>query len=145
MHHGMEDVWKAQRGRERPCDTTVTFRCGAVTHDTLRTHLLSSGYVFMSAAAQATHLQPCQFMARFHSRQKSRKRVGDNSEAPGVDVGAAEISLQGSGDVSLVGEPVIAASAATEAARTSGRAISSNTEATSGYPAPPFQRLPHPP
>ena len=61
-----------------------------------------------------------------------------------LDVAVAEISLQGSGVVPLIGEPVIA-SAATEAARTSRRSISANTEATSGYPARPSQRLPHPP
>ena len=61
-----------------------------------------------------------------------------------LDVAVAEISLQGSGAVPLIGESVIA-SAATEAARTGSRSISANTEATSGYPAPPSQRLPHPP
>jgi hypothetical protein len=39
-------VWKAQRGGERPYDANVTFRCGAVAYDTLRTHLLLSGFVF---------------------------------------------------------------------------------------------------
>ena len=60
---------------------SVTFRCGAVTYDTLRTHLLSSGFRFLSAAAQgyASSVLFTPFTARFHSRQKSRKRIGDNS------------------------------------------------------------------
>jgi hypothetical protein len=138
-------VWKAQRGRERPCDATVAFRCGAVTYDTLRTHLLCpvpfpecccAGYASSTLSIHGTLSLSPEIPKTCWRQFRVAHRV--------LDVAVAEISLQGSGVVLLVDEPVIA-SAATEAARTSSRAISANTEATSGYPALPSQRLPHPP
>src|ERR1700730_12534389 len=124
--------------------------CGYLRHFAKSSTIVR--FRFLRAAPRGLRIfSPVNSRHAFHSRQKSRKRVGDNSvwrtECPcagWLDVAVAEISQQGTGVVPLIGLPVIA-SAATEAARTGSRSISANSEATSGYPAPPSQRLPHPP
>jgi hypothetical protein len=85
-------VWKAQRGGGRPCDASVTFRCGAVTYDV---------WELIYYYPVSFHLQPCQFAARFSLSPEIPKTCWRQFCVAHrvLDVAVAEISLQGSGVV----------------------------------------------
>jgi hypothetical protein len=104
-----KDRVESAAGRERPCEAAVTFRCGAVTYDTLRTHLLSSGFVSecccagYASSALSIHgmLSPSPEIPKPRRRQfRVAHRV--------LDIAVPEISLQGSGVVPLIGKCVTA-------------------------------------
>jgi hypothetical protein len=96
-------VWKAQRGRERPCDATVAFRCVAVTYDTLRTHLIRP--VSFLVLRRLRIFSPVQAVhgTRSRSPEISKPCWRQFGVAHRVlDIPVAEVSLQGSGVMPLL-------------------------------------------